>query len=392
MANTYQSPFQNPYGFNSNNFQSFVSPFLNNNQTKTKGSTNVTYKKMNPIYQSGTKSYDTYKGSDGNYYYKDGNTYKKADASMSKTIAANKYICFGNPSSSNTNISYNQAKQTIATQGSGGSSGGSSGGGGGGSVNNFYYEKLLDQYKKELDELKNPKVWTADELAEKHGLKDQYDYDKILQMYNDATNKYYTDAVNAQRIANMDSERSNAGYANNLLNSYLSGYSNAAPTAVGRGTLAANALSTMLGADVANEEASSNLNSIINSYNEAWKKELAENATTARTQYNDMGKTLLQLGAAYNTAEVQNYINALNAYDTAYTGIRNAQNNLASTTAAAYQNNANAALARNQYNNANAMSKYYQAYYGNNGNAWQKAYRNVLDDQATTNTQKSSAN
>ena len=103
-------------------------------------------------------------------------------------------------------------------------------------------------------------------------------------------------------------------------------------------------------------------------------------------------KTLLQLGAAYNTAEVQNYINALNAYDTAYTGIRNAQNNLASTTAAAYQNNANAALARNQYNNANAMSKYYQAYYGNNGNAWQKAYRNVLDDQATTNTQKSSAN
>ena len=347
---------------------------------------------MNPIYQSGTKSYDTYKGSDGNYYYKDGNTYKKADASMSKTIAANKYICFGNPSSSNTNKSYNQAKQTIATQGSGGSSRGSSGGGGGGSVNNSYYEKLLDQYKKELDELKNPKVWTADELAEKHGLKDQYDYDKILQMYNDATNKYYTDAVNAQRIANMDSERSNAGYANNLLNSYLSGYSNAAPTAVGRGTLAANALSTMLGADVANEEASSNLNSIINSYNEAWKKELAENATTARTQYNDMGKTLLQLGAAYNTAEVQNYINALNAYDTAYTGIRNAQNKLASTTAAAYQNNANAALARNQYNNANAMSKYYQAYYGNNGNAWQKAYRNVLDDQATTNTQKSSAN
>ena len=145
MANTYQSPFQNPYGFNSNNFQSFVSPSLNNNQTKTKGSTNVTYKKMNPIYQSGTKSYDTYKGSDGNYYYKDGNTYKKADASMSKTIAANKYICFGNPSSSNTNKSYNQAKQTIATQGSGGSSRGSSGGGGGGSVNNSYYEKLLDQ-------------------------------------------------------------------------------------------------------------------------------------------------------------------------------------------------------------------------------------------------------
>jgi len=392
MANTYtfNSPFTNSSPATLNT--PFQSPLYGTTQNKSTSS-KVTYTKMNPIYQSGNKSYDTYKGSDGNYYYKDGNTYKKADASMSKTIAANKYICFGTPSASNKDTSYNQAKQTTTTKGSGSSSGGSSGGGGGGgSVNNSYYEKLLDQYKKELDELKNPKVWTADELAEKHNLKDQYDYNKILQIYNDKTDKYYTDAVNTQRLANMDAERSNAGYANNLLNSYLSGYNNAAPTAVGKGTLAANALSTMLGADVANEEASSNLNSIINSYNEAWKKELAENATTARTQYNDMGKLLLQLGATYNTAEVQNYINALNAYDTAYAGIRNAQNNLASTAATAYQNNANAALARNQYNNANAMAKYYQAYYGNRDNAWQKAYKNLLDDQATTNTQKSSAN
>ena len=43
---------------------------------------------------------------------------------------------------------------------------------------------------------------------------------------------------------------------------------------------------------------------------EAWKKELAENATTARTQYNDMGKTLLQLGAAYNTAEYIKWYNS----------------------------------------------------------------------------------
>jgi len=358
-------------------------------------STKVTYTKMNPIYQKGSKSYDTYKGSDGNYYYKDGSTYVKADSSMSKTIADNKKICFGTPTQANANKTYTETKNTTSSTPATSSGGGSSSGGGGGgrsSVNDSYYEKLLNEYKQKIDELEHPKVWTADELAELYGVQDQYNYDKILQMYNDATNKYYTDAIASQIGANMDAERSNASYGEALLKSYLSGYNNAAPTAVGRGTLAANALSTMLGADKANEEASSNLNSIVNSYREAWNNEIANNKTTARDQYNTVGTWLLNQGAKMNTADVQNYINTLNAYDTAYSGIRNAQNNLASTAAAAYQNNANAALARNQYDQANAMAKYYKAYYGTENNAWQKAYRNVLNDQATSTAAKSSAN
>ena len=387
MAN-FSSPFTNT---NTGTLRTTPNTVLNSSSSKanqyqspTKIQAPSKLTELRTIY-NGNK---TYWAPDGNYYYSDGTKMVKiTDKNIVKEVAKNLPRSIGAPATPTKST-----KSTTTKSSSSGGGGGYSGGGGGGSVNNSYYEKLLNEYKKKIDELEHPKVYTAAELAKLYDVEDQYNYDKILQMYNDATNKYYNDAIANQVLTNLDAERSNASYGEALLKQYLSGYQNAAPTAVGRGTIAANALSTMLGADKANEEASSNLNSIINSYKEAWQNEIANNATTARQQYNSVGEWLLNKGANLNTADVQNYINTLNAYDTAYSAIRNAQNNLASTAAAAYQNNANAALARNQYNNANAMAKYYKAYYGTEGNAWQKAYQNVLDDQATYNMQKSSAN
>lgn len=386
----YVTPSQQLLANNANKYDP-NSYFSSNTPVASKGSS-VTYTKMNPIYNNNGKNYDTYKGSDGNYYYKDGNTYIKADSKMAKTIKDNKPICFGDTTTSNKS-SYNAA---AANTSSGNSGGGYKGGSGGGGNTNDDYEKLLNEYKSLIDELKNPKVWTADELAEHYGVKDLYNYDRILKMYNDATDKYYTDAIDEQNKINKDAEISNSSYANQMLKKYLSSYNNSTPTAVGRGTLAANALSTLLGADIANEEASSNLNDIVNSYKEKWNYENANNATLARSKYDDIGTWLLTQGANLHTAQVQNYINSLNAYDTAYSGIRNAQNNLASTAAAAYQNNANAALAKNQYAASQAddnfLRRAYQAYYGDQNNAWQKAYNNSKYDVSTVNTQKSSAN
>ena len=387
MAN-FSSPFTNT---NTGTLRTTPNTVLNSSSSKanqyqspTKIQAPSKLTELRTIY-NGNK---TYWAPDGNYYYSDGTKMVKiTDKNIVKEVAKNLPRSIGAPATPTKST-----KSTTTKSSSSGGSGYSGGGGGGGSVNNSYYEKLLNEYKKKIDELEHPKVYTAAELAKLYDVEDQYNYDKILQMYNDATNKYYNDAIANQVLTNLDAERSNASYGEALLKQYLSGYQNAAPTAVGRGTIAANALSTMLGADKANEEASSNLNSIINSYKEAWQNEIANNATTARQQYNSVGEWLLNKGANLNAADVQNYINTLNAYDTAYSAIRNAQNNLASTAAAAYQNNANAALARNQYNNANAMAKYYKAYYGTEGNAWQKAYQNVLDDQATYNMQKSSAN
>lgn len=387
MAN-FSSPFTNT---NTGTLRTTPNTVLNSSSSKanqyqspTKIQAPSKLTELRTIY-NGNK---TYWAPDGNYYYSDGTKMVKiTDKNIVKEVAKNLPRSIGAPATPTKST-----KSTTTKSSSSGGGGYSGGGGGGGSVNNSYYEKLLNEYKKKIDELEHPKVYTAAELAKLYDVEDQYNYDKILQMYNDATNKYYNDAIANQVLTNLDAERSNASYGEALLKQYLSGYQNAAPTAVGRGTIAANALSTMLGADKANEEASSNLNSIINSYKEAWQNEIANNATTARQQYNSVGEWLLNKGANLNAADVQNYINTLNAYDTAYSAIRNAQNNLASTAAAAYQNNANAALARNQYNNANAMAKYYKAYYGTEGNAWQKAYQNVLDDQATYNMQKSSAN
>lgn len=374
--------------FNTNlglpNSNKLNNPFSNNNNIlKPPTKMKTTY-----ITDNGNE-YPIWKAPDGTYYIIDKNG-KRSDFTNPNAInIINQNIPWSISKATYTNKSSSSSKndtpvtQTSAVSSSGGYSGGSS------STNDRYYQQQINNLQQKIEELSKPKVWTADELAELYGVKDQYDYDKILKMYNDATDQYYTDATNEQLNTNRDAERSNASYADSLLKAYLSGYNNAAPTAVGKGTLAANALSTMLGADKANEEASSNLNSIINSYKEAWDNERAQNKTTARKQYNTVGEWLLNKGANLNSADVQNYINTLNAYDTEYSGLRNAQNNLASTAAASYQNNANAALSKNQYNAANAMAKYYQAYYGNN---WTKAYRNVLNDEATRTAASSSAN
>jgi len=359
------------------------------------------YKKMNSTVMVGPGMYDTY-SKDGKYYYKkDGKYVEITDKYVASKVAENKKTTISPQSSSVAGglagavtgavsaitDAVNKSNSSAKSGGSGGG-GGSTGSYNGGRVNDAYYEKMLNDVKKQLDELKNPKVWTAAELAKLHDVEDQYNYDKILQKYNDATNQYYTDAVANQIMNNTNAERSNSVYANRLINDYLSSYNTAAPTAVGKGTRAANALSSNIYADLTNEETSSNLQSIVNSYLENQKNELANNPILARQEYNNMGNMLLQLGANYNTSEVQNYINALNAYDTAYAGIRNAQNNLASTAAAAYQNNANAALANNAYNasksSGDMLRRAYQIKYGNE---WEKAYNNDKRDVSQTYTQ-----
>lgn len=355
----------------------------------------ITYTKMNPMLSTGTKEYETYKDSDGNYYLLNGTNFVKLQNKMSDIISENKKASY-KINAADYGIAGATAIANAAGSGTG-SGGVGSGGyyGGSGKGSDAYYEKLLDEYKQRLDALENPKVWTADELVKHYNMEDQYDYDRILKMYNDATDKYYADAIATQQAINKDAELSNSLYANSLLRNYLNSYKNAAPTAVGKGTRAANALSTLLNADLINEEAATNLNDVVNQYKENYKYELANNPTLARSRYNEIAKWLLTQGTNTNTAEVQDYINSLNAYDTAYSGIRNAQNNLASTAASAYQQRAQAALAQNAYDASNADSNVlmnaYKLKYGNTDNAWQKAYNNTRGDVSTVYTQSSSA-
>lgn len=248
--------------------------------------------------------------------------------------------------------------------------------------NDAYYKNKIKELTKENEELKNPKVWTAAELAELYGVTDQYDYEKILEQYNNATNKYHDDVIAEQLGYNDDANRMNTTYANNLIKKYLDSYSTQAPTAVGRGVQAANALVNSLNADQTAGEVATNLNSLVRDYEEQRKAELATNATNARTDYNAIGSWLLSQGAKQNESAVQQYVDSLNAYATKYAAARNAQKTLANSAAQTYQYNAQAALNNAAYNNSMKDYKYYQYWYGDNA---ARAYANSLKDANTTN-------
>lgn len=322
--------------------------------------------------------YKVYKDGLGNYFYKKGNDYITiGDTNALAFLKANKNATTTkNPK--NTSPLTPPVNQTTSSGGS--TSSGSSGGGGG--SNDRYYINQINKITKELDELKNPKVWTAKELAELYGVTDQYNYENILKQYNEATNKYYDDSIAAQTEYNDDANRMNTTYANNLIKKYLDSYSTQAPTAVGRGVQAANALANSLNADQTAGEVATNLNSIVNSYQEQRKAELENNPLNARTDYNSIGSWLLSQGAKMNEAEVQQHVDTLNAYATKYAANRNAQATLANAAASAYQSNAQAALANAAYNNSMKDYKYYQYWYGDNA---ARAYANSLKDTNTTN-------
>ena len=340
--------------------------------------------KMKTTYKTANDNiYDIYKEkSSGRYYIvdKNGKASYFTNANAIDTIKTNKPMTIWKDGPGGYNYNANTGNQN--SSGGGASDGGGYYGGGGGDYSGSYWDADIAGLKEQLEALAHPKVWTPDELAELYGVKDQYNMDYLLKQYNDATNKYYTDAIATQEDANTDAEKNNSAYASSLLRNYINSYANAAPTAVGKGTLAANALSTQLGADKSNEEASANLNSIINSYKEAWDSELAQNDLKARQDYNTLGTWLLNQGTALNASQVQNYINELKALETYYAAARNAQSTVAQTAASAYQQNANAALANNSAAREDAMRQIYRWKYGETNNNWQKAYNQTNRDEA----------
>lgn len=281
-----------------------------------------------------------------------------------------------------TNTSTTKAPST-----SGGSKSSKSYGSSGGSKGtDKYYDNIIKNLQNEIDALKNPKVWTADELAEHYGVTDQYNYDNILKMYNDATNQYYDDAVAEQTKINEDSNLANTTYANNLIREYINSYANQAPTAVRKGTVAANALATGINANQSLSDTATQLNNLVTNYQQAREAELAANPTNARSDYNNMGSWLLSKGAEVNKTEVQKYIDDLNAYNIRYTAARQAQSQLANARQQAYQSNLQAALANAAANAQMRDYPFYQYWYGDNAPT---AYWNLKlnTDNNTSNTQ-----
>lgn len=258
----------------------------------------------------------------------------------------------------------------------------SSGGGGGSTstVDPGLYDLINDiraenkELQAKIEELSKPKYYTADELAEMHGVQDLYNEQKWLDDYNKATNKYYDEAVASQQDLRNAYAVNNGQYLDKTLDSYMESYANQAPTATAKGATAANALSTMLGAGQTYSNDDYSMLQTENLLEEQRKAELANNPNLARQQYNNIGMLLSQLGTDYYSSAVKEYVNQLDAYGSMYAGNRAAESLANSGTAAKYNGLLNASVknAANTAGGYNSNKDYYDLYnYGlaiNNGN------------------------
>lgn len=378
--------------------------------TNLKGSTSWNGKNMDDqnIWTDGSRQWIWVRTSEGTGYYISYN-YKHAtgavDFSNSTSDSYKKYVGLDstvvktNPNKSGTttvveNKQYGNvmpvydpvtdtvvAKSNDSSNSSTTSSKPSSGSGSGsGSDNAGLYDLINDlraenkELQTKMEELSKPKYYTADELAEMHGVQDLYNEQKWLDDYNAATNQYYDEAVKTQQGLRNDYAINNGQYLDKTIESYMNSYANQAPTATAKGATAANALSTLIGAGQTYSNDDYNMLQTQNLLEEQRKAELANNPNLARQQYNSIGTMLSTLGTDYYSSAVKEYVNQLDAYGAMYAGNRAAEGLANSGTAAKYNGLLKAAT-----NNAsgvaggyNSNKDYYDLYnYGlaiNNGN------------------------
>jgi hypothetical protein len=286
------------------------------------------------------------------------------------------------PAQTNTNASGGGG---TGASGSGGGGGGFRGtntdtstGGGGGSTSTVdpgLYDLINDiraenkELQAKIEELSKPKYYTADELAEMHGVQDLYNEQKWLDDYNTATNKYYDEAVASQQDLRNAYAVNNGQYLDKTLESYMESYANQAPTATAKGATAANALSTMLGAGQTYANDDYSMLQTENLLEEQRKAELANNPNLARQQYNNIGMLLSQLGTDYYSSAVKEYVNQLDAYGNMYSSNRAAEGLANQGTAAKYNGLLQAAQnkASGVANSRNNFQDLWNLYYNTSG-------------------------
>ena len=206
----------------------------------------------------------------------------------------------------------------------------------------------------------NIKIWTAKELADHYGI--DYDEAAKLKEYNEKTNKFYDSAIATQEALREQTTRNDAQYMRQLTEAYLDSYRNAAPTATGKGTLAANTLSNLINASDTMSYNDYGMQQSINALEEERKAETANNALLAKDYYNSLGRYLSTLSSNLNAADVKAYVADLDKYNQEYTASRQTAGAYAAATADKYAGLAKAAATNAAYGAGNALNKWYQYY------------------------------
>lgn len=225
-----------------------------------------------------------------------------------------------------------------------------------------------------------PKFSSAEEAAKKHGI--DYNYDNILAGYNKATNEYYDAAVAEQEANRTKYLQASNNYVNRIMNEYLDSYTNAAATASGRGTTAASALMTDLNAQSTNTANDLGMLQSVNNLEAYREAELANNPNLAQQYYNKLGTYLSDLSTSEYQANVNKYVNELDAYSQTYAADRLLSAAEASAAASKYAGLASsskyaATAAANSTNNWNKLYNYYLTQYGNDKAAANAVINNI---------------
>ena len=365
-GNTY---FDNGYQPNTINGSKLTKTGITIGSTGLKGSTSYGGKNMDSqnIWKdtAGNKWIWIRTGANDGYYIQYHPNYKGAvDFSGGSSASYGKYMTSTSAGTKVTN-KINWSSNSPQTSGGSGGSGGYGGYGGG-----SYYGNVISDLEKRIYELEHPKVYSAQELADIYGI--DYNEQNILNDYNKATNEYYDKAVKEQNDLRTQYAKNNAKYVDQVADSYINSYANAAPTAVGRGSLAANALSTQLNAAQINASNDYGMMQSVNNLEEARKAELKENPNLAKQYYNNIGTYLSGLSAELNKSDVKQYVDKLDAYSQMYAADRSYQAYLAQANAAKYEGLANAAVtnaAAMANKSTTAFDRLYNYFYTmNNGN------------------------
>lgn len=361
--------------------------------TALKGSTNTAGKSIDNqhVFTDGTNRYVWIgNGNNGGYYVqlKDNmSTFNFADLAdwEGSSNANNTYAGVYN---GDLKTKDNWTVSTILTKPVGG------GGSGTGSGNVNYspptvntdpmYQQIIDM----INGLKNPPVYSANEIADIYDV--DYNYDNILKDYNDATNKYYQDFLNYQDSVRSDALRNNLQYNNNIMRNYLDTYNNAAPTASNKGILAANMLRTQLGNNDTMAQLDSELLDQRKLIQEAYEAELANNPNLATQHYNNLGLWLSDIGVNLNESDVKQYVDQLDALSQMYAAGRSLDSYLAQAEASKYSGLLNASIADAQTDAIN--SAWYNIYNyflktngGNSQQAWTQLWSNAANSTGKIN-------
>lgn len=204
-----------------------------------------------------------------------------------------------------------------------------------------------------------PRVWSNAEAAAHLGL--DYDLDKTLSEYNDATNTYYDEALALQdRLRNQ--YINNVGItATQAAEEYLDSYKNVAQTAANKGALATNLLSMYLNNAYDMAQGDQAYVQTERALEQARQAELANNKQLANEVYNKQGTWLSSWIANKNNADVNAYKDAMDSYSSVYAANRKAIASQAADVATKYSGLINAA-ATNANTQSNSLANLYKLY------------------------------